>query len=270
MFEVIDIQPKIGSEVRMDRGAFLAGTYANQIEQLLVERTALVFRELHLTGEEQRHFASTIGTVTNQGEDGLSKISMNPEVSSVAGYTRGAFYWHIDGANDPIPAKATMLSAQVLADEGGDTLICNTYAAYADLPDAEKAELEGLRVRHALEASQRLVTPQPTVAELTRWREHTSQTQPLVWHHKSGHSSLLIGATALYVEGMSREDSDMLLCRMQEWATQDQFVYRHKWTVGDFLLFDNTGGMHRADWYSLDSDRLMHRCTLDGEEPITN
>lgn len=270
MFEVIDIKPRIGSEVRMKREDFLAGTYAVEIEKLLVERSALVFRELHLTGEEQRQFARTIGTITDQGDDGLSKISMNPEVSSVAGYTRGAFYWHIDGANDPIPAKATMLSAQVLAEEGGDTLICNTYAAYADLPAAEKEALDGLRVRHALEASQRLVTPQPTVAELERWRQRPSQTHPLVWHHKSGHPSLLIGATAYYVEGMSREDSDMLLCRIQEWATQDRFVYRHKWTVGDFLLFDNTGGMHRADWYALDSDRLMHRCTLDGEEPVLN
>jgi alpha-ketoglutarate-dependent taurine dioxygenase len=270
MFEVTDIQPKIGSEVRIDRDAFLAGTYAREIEQLLVDRSALVFREINLTGAEQRQFASTIGTVTDQGDEGLSLISMNPEVSSVAGYTRGAFYWHIDGANDPIPAKATMLSAQVLAKEGGDTLICNTYAAYADLPADEKARLEGIRVRHALEATQRLVTPQPSVAELSRWRERASQTHPLVWHHKSGHSSLLIGATGYYVEGMGREDSDMLLTRMQEWATQDQFVYRHKWTVGDFLLFDNTGGMHRADWYALDSDRLMHRCTLDGEEPILN
>mgnify|MGYP000376061837 CR=1 FL=1 len=56
MFEVIDIQPKIGSEVRIDRDAFLAGTYAKQIEQLLVERSALVFREINLTGEEQRQF----------------------------------------------------------------------------------------------------------------------------------------------------------------------------------------------------------------------
>ena len=270
MFEVVDIQPKIGSEVRIDRASFLDGTHAREIGQLLVERTALVFREMNLTSDEQRQFAATIGSVTQQGEEGLSKISMDPEVSSVAGYTRGAFYWHIDGANDTIPAKATMLSAQVLADEGGDTLICNTYAAYAALPEAEKQALEGIRVRHALEASQRLVTPQPTVAELTQWRSRASQTHPLVWHHKSGHSSLLLGATALYAEGMSREEGDMLLCRMQEWATQDEFVYRHKWTVGDFLLFDNTGGMHRADWYSLDSDRLMHRCTLDGEEPITN
>ena len=138
MFEIIDIQPKIGSEVRIDRAAFLDGTHAKEIEQLLVERSALVFREMHLTADEQRQFAGTIGTVTDQGDAGLTKISMNPEVSSVAGYTRGAFYWHIDGANDPIPAKATMLSAQMLADEGGDTLICNTYAAYAALPETEK------------------------------------------------------------------------------------------------------------------------------------
>jgi alpha-ketoglutarate-dependent taurine dioxygenase len=60
----------------------------------------------------------------------------------------------------------------------------------------------------------------------------------------------------------------MLLCRLVEFATQGQYVYRHKWQVGDFLLFDNTGTMHRADDYPLDSDRLMHRTTLHGEEPL--
>jgi alpha-ketoglutarate-dependent taurine dioxygenase len=268
MFEVIDMKPKVGSEVRIDRESFLNGTHAKEIERLLVERSALVFKEMHLTDDEQRQFARTIGTITQQGEEGVSKISMDPNVSSVADYTRGAFYWHIDGANDPTPAKATMLTARKLANEGGDTLICNTYAAYADLPAADKAALEGVKVRHALEASQRLIINQPTVAELTRWRSRPSQTHPLAWHHHSGRTSLLMGATCLYVEDMRREDGDMLLCRMQEWATQEEYVYRHKWTLGDFLLWDNTGTMHRADWYSLDSDRLMSRCTLDGEEPI--
>ena len=214
MFERIDITPKVGSEIRMDRADFLSGTHARELEQLLVERSGLVFRGMFLTDEEQRQFASTIGEITLQGEEGVSKISMDPAVSPVADYTRGAFYWHIDGANDPVPAKATMLTAKVLADEGGDTLIANTYAAYDDLPEAEKQALEGVKVRHALEASQRLVNNQPTVAELTRWRTRASQTHPLVWHHHSGRTSLLMGATALYVEGMSREDGDMLLCRM--------------------------------------------------------
>lgn len=268
MFETIAMSPRVGSEVRMNREDFLAGTYAQEIEKLLVERSALVFREMFLTDEEQLRFAGTIGEVVPQFGEGVSKISMDPNVSSVADYTRGAFYWHIDGANDPTPAKATMLTAKKLAEEGGDTLICNTYAAYEDLPDAEKKALEGVRVRHALEASQRLVNPQPTLGLLKRWREKPSQTHPLVWHHQHGATSLLLGATCLYVEDMKHEDSSMLLCRLQEWATQEDYVYRHKWKVGDFLIWDNTGTMHRADDYPLDSDRLMHRTTLQGEEPI--
>ena len=268
VLEVVDIKPKVGSEVRMSREDFLAGVHARELQQLLVERSALVFRELFLTDEEQLRFAATLGDPVPFGESAVSKISMNPEVSPVADYTRGAFYWHIDGANDLVPAKATMLNAKVLAEEGGDTLVCNTYAAYADLPEEEKQALDGVRVRHALEASQRLVNPQPSVAELTRWRTRPARSHPLVWRHRSGHNSLLLGATCLYAEGMSPEDGSMLLCRMQDWATQDEYVYRHQWAVGDLVLFDNTGAMHRADWYALDSERLMHRTTLEGEEPI--
>ena len=269
MFTTIDLSPRAGSEIRADRHGLFNGDYSTQIEKLLVERSALVFRELFLTDAEQLQFARTIGQVAPLGEEGVSKISLDPAVSSSADYTRGAFFWHIDGANDAAPAKATMLTAKVLADEGGDTLICNTYAAYEDLPEAEKNALKGVRVRHALEATQRLVHPQPTAAELARWRERPSRTHPLVWNHQHGASSLLLGATCLYVHDATPEDSSMLLCRLMDWATQPQYVYRHKWKVGDFLLWDNTGTMHRADSYPLDSQRLMHRTTLHGEEPVS-
>jgi alpha-ketoglutarate-dependent taurine dioxygenase len=269
MFDTIDLSPQAGSEIRADRAGLISGKYSKEIERLLVQRSALVFRELFLTDDEQLQFARTIGDVVPQGQDGVSKISMDPTVSSTADYTRGAFFWHIDGANDVVPAKATMLTAKVLSDEGGDTLICNTYAAYADLPETEKKFLEGIKVRHALEGTQRMVHPQPTAAELVRWRQRPSQTHPLVWHHQHGASSLLLGATSFYVHDLTPEDSAMLLCRLQDWATQPQYVYRHKWKVGDFLLWDNTGTMHRADSYSLDSPRLMHRTTLHGEEPVS-
>jgi alpha-ketoglutarate-dependent taurine dioxygenase len=269
MFKAIHLSSRVGSEIQADREGLINGNYSKQIEQLLVERSALVFRELFLTDEEQLRFAKTIGNVIPLGEEGVSKISLDPTVSKTADYTRGAFFWHIDGANDVVPAKATMLTAKVLSDEGGDTLICNTYAAYADLPDAEKKALEGLKVRHALEATQRMVHPQPNATELARWRLRPSQTHPLVWRHQHGATSLLLGATSLYVHDMSPEDSSMLLCRLQDWATQDQYVYRHKWKVGDFLLWDNTGTMHRADTYALNSKRLMHRTTLHGEESVS-
>jgi alpha-ketoglutarate-dependent taurine dioxygenase len=268
MFEVTHLSERVGSEIRVDRESLLNGKYAKQIESLLVERSAIVIRELFFSDQEQLQFAGSIGKVVPQGGEGVSKISLDPAVSSNADYTRGAFYWHIDGANDPAPAKATMLTAKTLSDSGGDTLICNTYAAYADLSEQQKRELEGIKVRHALEATQRMVNPQPTLAELTRWRTRPSQSHPLVWHHQHGATSLVLGATSFYVEGMSPEDGAMLLCRLQEWSTQERYVYRHKWKVGDFLLWDNTGTMHRADTYALDSKRLMMRTTLHGEEPL--
>lgn len=267
-----DVKPLVGSEIIIDRADFLSGKYAQEIQALLVERSALAFPDLHLTDEEQLQFAGTIGEVQLVGGDlALQNISMDPAVNRSADYTRGAFFWHIDGANDHSPAKATMLSVRTLpaAHEGGDTLVANTYAAYRALSDADKKALEGIKVRHALEASQRMVHPQPSMAELTRWHSYPSQTHPLVWHHRHGESSLLLGATCFYVEGMSIEEGNLLLCRLLDWATQPQFVYRHRWQAGDFLLFDNTGTMHRADEYPLDSKRLMRRSTLVGEEPVT-
>jgi alpha-ketoglutarate-dependent taurine dioxygenase len=268
MFKSINLSPRVGSEIQADRQALIAGEFSQQIEKLLVERSALVFRELFLTNEEQLALAGSIGKIVPLGDDGVSKISLDPTVSDTADYTRGAFYWHIDGANDVYPAKATMLTAKVLSDEGGDTLICNTYAAYEDLAESEKQALKNVTVRHALEATQKLVHPQPSAAELSRWRTRPSRTHPLVWRHGHGGHSLLMGATALYVHDMSPEDSYMMLCRLQDFATQEKYVYRHKWRVGDFLLWDNTGTMHRADTYALNSKRLMNRTTLHGEETV--
>jgi alpha-ketoglutarate-dependent taurine dioxygenase len=265
-------KPKVGSVVTIDRGDFLSGRYAREIQDLLVERSALVFHDMHLNDEEQLQFARTIGDIhLIGGEHELQNISMDPAVSAVADYTRGAFFWHIDGANSVIPNKATMLSVRTLPaqGEGGDTLIANTYAAYEDLPDDDKRALEGIKVRHALEASQRYVNPQPTVAELARWQAYPAQTHPLVWRHRHGRTSLILGNSCFYVENMSREEGDMLLCRLLEWATQPQYVYRHTWRAGDFVLFDNTGALHRAADYPLDSQRLMRRTTLLGEEPVS-
>jgi alpha-ketoglutarate-dependent taurine dioxygenase len=269
MFEIEHASPRVGSVIRTTKKDMLAGTYADEIRQLLVERSALAFPGMFFTDEEQIAVAGTIGEVFLVGTEEVQKISMDPEINPVADYTRGAFYWHIDGANDEVPAKATMLSAKVLANEGeGDTLVANTFAAYEDLPDEDKELLSKLRARHALEATGRMVHPDPTSAQIRGWHSRPSRFHPIVWTHRSGHKSLLIGATAYYVEDMDIEKGRALLCRLQEFATQPQYVYRHKWREGDFLLWDNTGTMHRAAPYPLDSKRLMHRTTLVGEESI--
>jgi alpha-ketoglutarate-dependent taurine dioxygenase len=45
-------------------------------------------------------------------------------------------------------------------------------------------------------------------------------------------------------------------------------VYRHGWSLGDILIWDNTGTLHRVVPYAADSGRLMHGTTLFGEEAI--
>jgi alpha-ketoglutarate-dependent taurine dioxygenase len=63
-------------------------------------------------------------------------------------------------------------------------------------------------------------------------------------------------------------ESMELLVRLRDWATQPQFVYRHQWKLGDMVVWDNTGTMHRALPYAVESRRLMHRTMLQGEEPF--
>ncbi|MBS3961451.1 MAG: TauD/TfdA family dioxygenase, partial [Sandarakinorhabdus sp.] len=89
---------------------------------------------------------------------------------------------------------------------------------------------------------------------------------PLVWKHRSGRKSLVLGCTARHVVGVDHRRSAELLVKLREWATQPQFSYRHKWSVGDLVIWDNTGTLHRATPYDPASGRMLHRTKLEGEE----
>lgn len=154
-----------------------------------------------------------------------------------------------------------------LSDVGGQTEFCNTYAAYEELPEADKA-IAGLRVVHSAERSQYYVRPEMSYEEIAFWQKSPTKSCPMVWTHQSGRKSLLLGATADYVIDLPVEESRALLARLRDWATQPRYVYRHEWQLGDLLMWDNTGTMHRALPYAADSGRLMHRTVLAGEEPL--
>jgi alpha-ketoglutarate-dependent taurine dioxygenase len=262
---VTDLTPRIGSELHADVDALLSGEFATEIRDILERRGVVLFRGINLTDEQQLAFTRTLGRIQ---ESEVFKISMDPKVNPVAEYTKGAFFWHIDGTMSEAPILASIMSGRRLAAEGGQTEFCNTYAAWDDLPASEKAALERLKVVHMFEVSQRYVKPEPTYAELQAWQTFQPNTLPLVWTHRSGRKSLVLGSTASHVEGMDLREGWALLTRLREYATQPQFVYRHEWTVGDMLIWDNTGTMHRAMAYALDSGRLMHRTTIEGEEPF--
>jgi alpha-ketoglutarate-dependent taurine dioxygenase len=265
----VDLTPRIGTEFKTDIDTLLSGKHAAQIRETLQQRGVVIFRELGLTKEQQVAFADTIGMVKGKATGGIMPISLDKKINAmVAEYLKGSFFWHIDGASEDLPNFAALLTARTLSPTGGQTQFVNTYAAWEDLPESEKKSLEKLRVVHSFEWSQRHHNPTPTYAELQMWQSYEQKVHPLVWTHETGRKSLILGCTASHIEGMDVAEGRLLLCKLMEWATQPQFVYQHDWTVGDLLIWDNTGTMHRVTPYDEDSGRMMSRTTLEGEEPI--
>jgi len=272
-WEVSDANPRIGSVIRTDKATLLSGERAAEIREIMEARGVIVFPQINLTDEEQIAFTHTLGTFAHEegeggkdGKDAVYPITMDESINPIASYLKGAFFWHIDGTMSDKPILASIMSARALAKEGGETDFCNTYAAFDDLPEDEKAAIEQLQVVHAMWRSQLYWKPEPSIGELDAWMARGSNTLPLVWKHRSGRKSLVLGATALQVEGMDIVESEKLLVKLRTWATQPQFCYRHTWSLGDMVIWDNTGTMHRALPYDHKSGRLMMRTKLEGEE----
>src|SRR5262249_7561903 len=144
----------------------------------------------------------------------------------------------------------------------------SSYAAYDDLSADEKARFASLRVVHSLEASQRRVTPDPSPKQLAAWRSRHTHEHPLVWTHRSGRRSLLLGASADHVVDMDLDEGRALLDELLARSTTPDRVYRHVWSAGDTVIWDNRGVLHRAAPYAADSGREMLRTTILGDEPI--
>ena len=231
----------------------------------------LVFRGLHLDDARQVAFSKQLGRVEvfGRGEfPEIFRVTLDPSKNPAAAYLRGTFDWHIDGCTEDVPIMATMLSAHAVAATGGETEFASTYAAYDALTDEEKVRFEDVRVVHTIEQSQLLSNPNPSPEERARWRERPPKVHPLVWHHRSGRRSLVLGATAAEVVGMDHDEGRVLLDGLLARATRPEVVYRHEWQVGDVVIWDNRGVLHRACPYDATSPRDMHRTTFAGDEPI--
>lgn len=236
----------------------------------------LVFPGLGLKPEAQVEFCRRLGEVDHSSDGhhpvaGIYPITLDKSKNASAAYLRATFDWHIDGCTpieDTFPQMATVLSAIHVADRGGETEFANSYAAYDAWSDAEKERYGSLRVVHSLEASQRRVTRNPSPEVLARWRARPTHEHPLVWTHRSGRKSLVLGASADYVAGMNLDEGRALLAELLERATGADNVYSHNWSVGDTVIWDNRGVLHRAAPYDPDSPREMLRTTVLGDEPI--
>ncbi len=265
-----DLTARIGTAILADKPALLSGTHAEEIRQLLEQRGVLVFPQIDFTEDEQVAFTQTLGTLaTEQQGEAVYNVTLDTTINRQADYLKGSFYWHLDGTMNEVPILASLLSSRVLPHNGGgDTEFCNTYAAYDDLSDDDKQSLASLRVNHSAWNTLRYYNPEPDIDTLRQMMAIGQRELPLVWNHRSGRKSLIVGCTASDVIGMDYQTSTELLVRLRDWATQPQFVYRHTWSVGDLVMWDNTGTLHRVRPYNPESGRRLTRTKLAGEEPF--
>jgi alpha-ketoglutarate-dependent taurine dioxygenase len=272
--EAIDLEPRVGSELKVDRETLVSGALAGEIRDLLVRRGVLIIRGVEMSDEDQRAFTRTLGdlrlgTVKQEGDEGLMKVTFDKTVNpQYAEFFPGTFFWHIDGTYDAVPPFATVLRPRVLSPAGGQTEFANTYAAYDDLPEDEKRFLETLTVVHSMQAAMTWAVPEASIEQVALWHSYPTRIHPLVWRHKSGRKSLVLSTSGSHVVGMHPAESRALLDRLMAWTTQPQYVYRHDWRMNDMLIWDNTGTMHRVTPYDLACGRELHRFTLNGEEAV--
>jgi alpha-ketoglutarate-dependent 2,4-dichlorophenoxyacetate dioxygenase len=267
------------------RGARDAETLL-RIRAALDEFAVLVFREQPFTDGEQLAFAERLdGRLhTKTGISVLQKSRLSHEALTdisnldargevLAPEDRRRMYglanrlWHTDASFQDPPGRYSMLSARVVPPAGGETEFADMRAAYDALPAAVRDRLEGLRVHHSIVYSRETLgfefSPEEA-AQLPGAIHPLVRTIP-----RSGRRSLYLASHASRIVGWPVPEGRLLLRELMEHATQPEFVYRHAWRVGDFVIWDNRATMHRARPFEDTRHRreLRRVTTLDVEAP---
>jgi taurine dioxygenase len=248
----------------LDFASDLTPETARAVVDAVVENHVAVFRGQHLDKADYDRFGRLFGdpidfffTPDLDPEfPALIRISNSPDLDP--GRRDGASFWHTDGSYEHFPASFTMLYGLEAPDKGGETLFADLTAAYEALPEATKARIEGLQLKHMLVGGKR--GPDETPLKLdpdepgrdggVRARKRAAE-QPLhpvvLTHPVTGRRSLYaIAGTPFGIEGMGDEEAQALLDELKAHATQERFIIRVKAGVGDILIWDNQCTVHRA------------------------
>ena len=216
----------------------------------------------NVTRKEDYRLSSGLNDVSNLGKDG-KPLARDHRTHL---FNLGNCLWHSDSSFRPIPAKFSLLSARVVNPKGGNTEFADMRAAYDALDDETKAEIENLICEHSLMYSRGSLG-------FTDYSEEEKQMfkpvlQRLVRTHPvHGRKSLYLSSHAGNVIGMTMPEGRLLLRDLTEHATQGEFVYVHRWTVHDLVMWDNRQTMHRVRRYDQSQPRDMRRATVAGTTP---
>ena len=277
------VHPCLGAEVAgVDLARPLADDAFARIAAAFDEHSVLVFRGQHLTDEQQMAFSArfgpletTVRTMGNEDRLGAHIVDLSntdehgrpmPWTDRRMLYHSGNQLWHSDSSFKPVPAHSSALSARVIPPEGGETEFASMRVAYETLPDDLRRQVDGKVVVHSFGFSRSLIDP-GIGTEVGR--EYPPVRHALVRANPAnGRKAVYVGSHAWFVEGMSIDDSRILIARLLEITTRPDRVYRHTWSVGDLVMWDNRCVLHRGrPWDSARYQRVMHRTTVAGVGP---
>ena len=212
-----------------------------------------VMNQYHISGHPEVYYLS------NLDEDG-NPNGKHPD--------KGTMFWHTDGSWRDRPGLATIMVAEIIPDEGGETHFYCTEAGYAALDDDTKAKVQGLRVTHNLDFSRNRRHGEEPMTEAQK-KAAPPVTHPMVRTHPvTGRKSLFLGDHAECIEGMDYEEGRKLIEELNAQMVRPEFVYAHKYRLGDIIAWDNRRTLHKSTPYDVATERrVMRRTTILGDPP---
>ena len=248
------------------------------LTEALHRHRLLVFSRQHLNHTDLLAASAHFGTVDTSvdrrysvgGFPGITTISNIVEDGAHVGIYDGDHEeeWHADNSFKPRLTRATLLYSVITPEHGGQTRFADTTQAYADLPAGLKEQIEGLRAVHSIQqlgALQTRASGGESSAAAGSLADQPEAEHPLVQTHPvTGARSLLLGSMVISgIVGLAPEASSSLLSDLLERSTSSPYVYTHRWSQGDLVVWDNLATLHTAS--PCDSSRhhrLLYRTSV--------
>ena len=261
----------------VDLTAFVSDGLRSDLIDAFQRHLVLVIRDQNLDPQQMLGAVQLFGEVFTQHNKRFSLtdcpqvhyLSNEDHYSDGDRYIPGAGY-HTDHSNAPEPPKATVLFARSLPETGGDTQFVNMYSAYDNLSDTIKLKIADLKAVHVYQSrhSTRKLMP---LSEESQKDVLDGVVHPLVrTHPETSRKALYINPIRIEaIEGLSEPEALTLLDELLTHATQEKYQYRHKWRLGDLVMWDNRCLLHKAnDDYDMTQLRYLYRVMLKGDKPI--
>lgn len=273
-----------GAEIDFDLEQEIDDTTFREIESAFHDNVVVVFRGQQLSNERHIEFSCRFGEleihiVKKYLLPGFPEIllisNVRDEQGEHIGLADAGFTWHTDTSYRRRPSRCSLLYAkEVPRHDGrplGDTMFASTIAAYEALPGSTKRRIEGLKAVHRYSSRRRIAdSPRPKLSA-QQLAETPDIAHPIVRTHPyTGRKSLYVTAgECIGIEGMPQDEAVDLIAELDAHCVKPEFLHRHKWQVGDLLMWDNATSMHLAICdYALPQRRLMHRTTVIGTVPF--